>query len=570
MPKIKFYRGLKANLPVLDEATPAFTTDTEEFFIGSKDGNIKFSNRDDLLAELAGVNANAEIIAARGTYPTLAPRLDNVDTSLTNIATYKEINMAIPFGTTLTALKGDGTDETAALLAALNYVGDNHLTIYIPKNMTVSIDVLTVLNKTNFGIRCEGTIKRLDNSPTIGSSFKLDTCSKFTIYEINFDGNGLNNGCVEGTAYTSAQQYKHSMELSNCSNFKLDKFYVLNPCGDGIYISNGTNNGVFGSVIGHADIKIGRNLMSFINAHDIYIDYFFNDGCGHYDMPGAFDIEPNLSTDVVRNIFVNTMNIRSGGANPLSILQTNSATVENVFIDKAQVTYIGSSNNVCVLISSSDVQINQLKVDGGGLSDIIKVDSITTTSKNVFIRKLSGKNGYRGINLGFTNQVQNVEINATLTNMTFDGVAVWWVKNVKLNVDIDSVGSARYMVNFAPSGSATADTVTISGNLSKRGTGIKAVGTSSASTALLNIILDNLDFTGWATGDKIFGAGLQAIKRKTNCPNLTHQTAIPSGSTDQWVQGDIVWNNGTDNTVAFWRRMTTGAGNVLNTDWKAY
>lgn len=87
MPKIKFYRGLKANLPILDEATPAFTTDTEEFFIGSKDGNIKFSNRDELLAELASVNVDAELIAARGTYPTLGPRLDNVDSQFTGITT---------------------------------------------------------------------------------------------------------------------------------------------------------------------------------------------------------------------------------------------------------------------------------------------------------------------------------------------------------------------------------------------------------------------------------------------------------------------------------------------------
>lgn len=91
MPKIKLYRGLKANLPVLDESTPAFTTDTEEFFIGSKDGNIKFSSRDDLITELSGVNGNAELLAARGSYPTLAPRLDNVDLSLTNMATSKGV-----------------------------------------------------------------------------------------------------------------------------------------------------------------------------------------------------------------------------------------------------------------------------------------------------------------------------------------------------------------------------------------------------------------------------------------------------------------------------------------------
>lgn len=35
-------------------------------------------------------------------------------------------------------------------------------------------------------------------------------------------------------------------------------------------------------------------------------------------------------------------------------------------------------------------------------------------------------------------------------------------------------------------------------------------------------------------------------------------------------KGDIVWNEGTDNTIAFWRRLTTGTTHVLDTDWKAH
>lgn len=489
---------------------------------------------------------------------------------MADLATYKEINAANPLGTTLTALKGDGTDETTSLLNALNYVADNHLTLYIPKNMTVSIDSLSIVNKSNFGIRCEGTIKRLDNSPTVGALIKLDTCSNVVIPELNMDGNGANNGCVAGTAYTSSQEQKHSFVLTNCTNVRIDNFYVLNPSGDGIYIGGNTNNVKIQSVSGHADTQIGRNLVSIVNAQDIFIDTFFNDGIGHYDMPGGLDIEPNNNTDIVRNVFINSINIRSNGTNLLSILATNNSIVENIFIDKAKVTYLGNSNSpYCVLISASDVQINQLKIDGNGYAKLLSLTSKSTQSKNIFIKKVIGKNGYKAIEFGFDGQVQNVEVNGIFTNLTLDGIALYYLKNAKLNVDIDSVGASRYMVNFSP-GTGTIDTVTISGNISKRGTGIKAVGTSATSDKLINIILDNLDFTGWAQGDKIYGAGLQAIMRKTNCPNLTHQATIPSGSNDQWKQGDIIWNNGTDNTVAFWRRLTTGTGNVLNTDWKGY
>lgn len=106
MPKIRFKRGLEANLPTLDEGEPAFTTDTEEFFIGSQTGNIEFAKQSDLnttnanvstntaniatntaaISAIGTINANAELVAARGTYPTLAPRLDNVDSSLADLA----------------------------------------------------------------------------------------------------------------------------------------------------------------------------------------------------------------------------------------------------------------------------------------------------------------------------------------------------------------------------------------------------------------------------------------------------------------------------------------------------
>jgi hypothetical protein len=111
MPKIEFKRGTKDKLPTLDVGEPAFTTDTKEFFIGSDEGNIEFAKQSDLdytnanvankaeqtaldatnaqvtnntntLNNLPNVNANAEVLSARGTFPLLGNRLDNVDASL--------------------------------------------------------------------------------------------------------------------------------------------------------------------------------------------------------------------------------------------------------------------------------------------------------------------------------------------------------------------------------------------------------------------------------------------------------------------------------------------------------
>jgi hypothetical protein len=48
--KIIIKRGLKANLPVLDDGELAFCTDTNELFIGSESGNILLKGTSDGVA----------------------------------------------------------------------------------------------------------------------------------------------------------------------------------------------------------------------------------------------------------------------------------------------------------------------------------------------------------------------------------------------------------------------------------------------------------------------------------------------------------------------------------------
>lgn len=469
-------------------------------------------------------------------------------------------------------VKGDGTNETALLKTAINYAADNHLRLDIPKEMTILIDYMIIANKNNFSIKCDGVIKRLDNAPTTASLIRFDVCSDIHIPNINFDGNALNNGCSETVAYTVNQEQKHTLAFTSCTNVNIDRFYVKNPCGDGIYISTNSKKFTIGKLLGKADARIGRNIISFINAQDVFIDLIDSDGIGHYDMPGGFDIEPNGATEVVKNIFVNNMNIRSGGSNILSVLNTNGATVENVFIDKANIISdsVVNPNPACVILAGQNVTINQLVLDGGSKADLIKVDTWDDTSpktKNITVRKVVGKNGYRGLLLGFNRQVLNVDIKATFTNCGFDGVALFWVKGAKLDLDIDSVKSDRFMINAAP-GAGTLEDITISGNISKRGTGLKAIISNADPAKIINWTLKDLDFTGWTNDTRLYGGGMQGTIRKINCPNLTHMTALPAF--ENYKQGDVVVNVGTDNAVSYWRRLTNGTGNVINTDWKVY
>jgi hypothetical protein len=130
MPRIKLKGGKEANLPVLSEREPAFTTDTKKFFVGSDEGNIELAKKtivDNLIqllqndveaknsARIADIialqgvvdtknnaritdineiatrlnnivnnagNSNIEIVDARGTFPVLRDRLETIESSV--------------------------------------------------------------------------------------------------------------------------------------------------------------------------------------------------------------------------------------------------------------------------------------------------------------------------------------------------------------------------------------------------------------------------------------------------------------------------------------------------------
>jgi hypothetical protein len=60
--KIQFRRGNKINLPILDSGEPGFVLDTEEFYIGKGDKNVKILTQHNLSAG-PGIEYNDGIIS---------------------------------------------------------------------------------------------------------------------------------------------------------------------------------------------------------------------------------------------------------------------------------------------------------------------------------------------------------------------------------------------------------------------------------------------------------------------------------------------------------------------------
>lgn len=200
MPKIRFKRGSEANLPILSEGEPGFTTDSKKLFVGSDEGNIEQAKKDDLnslqvevtdhtnrLDALVLVDANAEMLEARGTFPVLGDRLDDTATQLAEIAT----------NVTSFGAKGDGvTDDTVAIQNALASISSGGI-LFFPKGTYLSGSFTIPRNVRVVGAGQYQTILKLKNG--VNTDFVVFNGARGAGLEnLSIDGNRQNNTAGSG------------------------------------------------------------------------------------------------------------------------------------------------------------------------------------------------------------------------------------------------------------------------------------------------------------------------------------------------------------------------------------
>jgi len=434
----------------------------------------------------------------------------------------------------------DGTTETIILQKAFNFAVLAHANLTILEKNTVVTNNITLNTKDNFGINCKGIMKRPDSSA--GSAIiELISCTNVKIPFLNMDGNALNNGGDEDNPLqASVLEFLHCLRLDTCDNIEIGTFYALNPTGDGLTIVN-TNNVRINILHTKSTKCVGRNSLSIITGINIFVDTLICDNTGHMTMPGGFDIEPSLNTDIVNNVHIGTAYIKSAGTNPFAIMATNNSTVTDIFVDSVNIIKVKKQNtiNKCCIISASNVYINSLQADGAGYDQLLYIGGSSTDKvcDNVNIKLAKGTNvGYSYI--GFEKQVTNLNAKIIIVNSVSGGITITECKDIKLDLDIMSVLAGSYCIN--KSGNKAAENVTITGNISKRGTGAIAMITSVASSYIINWLLDGLDFTSWAQNTRIIGAGFTDNVKKINCANINYLSAKPNF--DIWSVGDIIYN----------------------------
>lgn len=275
---------------------------------------------------------------------------------------------------------GDGvTDDTQAFRDALDYVTANHLTLMSDQGKIYLVDNLVIEGKTNFKLMFKGTLKRPNQLPATNpatSTLKFINCSHFVIDEVHFDGNHLNNNCVEGGIYNGEflQEYRHCLYLNNCRYASIGKVYGKNPSGDVIYINGPSTynlnfdyvEGISVGADGTTPIALGRNTVSICEGHNLSFQIVKSLGVGHVTMPGGFDIEPNWG-EQVSNVYVNYLYVYSSSMSGLGITTKygEGENIKNIEIASAHIENdVVATKRLLVITGSTNVHLRRVFIKG--------------------------------------------------------------------------------------------------------------------------------------------------------------------------------------------------------------
>jgi hypothetical protein len=257
MPKIQFKRGQEANLPVLAEGEPGFTTDSEKLFIGSAVGNVEVAKKehvDEVQTDLQGqidshtdqisqtnsrfddlqkVDANAEVLAARGTYALLKDRFAANESSLAqNVQQIEDFAVSID----IFPIQIPEVDDTARIQRTIDYVSSayNYGTIYFPKGLYTCSGQLTLKK----GVNLKGT--GFQSFSEI--NFESRSCAMIKYTGGNtlfaFDASAVYNNTIEGIAFHGNNTALSMINITNPNGILTIKENYFVYCKKGIIVDD--------------------------------------------------------------------------------------------------------------------------------------------------------------------------------------------------------------------------------------------------------------------------------------------------------------------------------------------
>jgi len=473
---------------------------------------------------------------------------------------------------TIANTAADGvTDDTLVIQQTID--ANKGGMILIPANSTFAGVLLSGSSYNDTTIVCQGEVNLLPNGSVTKYGIFLQACANVTVY---LDMNGNRTSMVQ-------DEHIQCVAIAGCTNCAVVG-KVREIRGDGVYISrNGAtqNLDITVDIRGYNSSSDGRNLVSVISCQGLKIRAWSWDIGGNVNSvnePGGVDLETNATGDSIHDFDVEVFAYSSAHAtNLLGVLGlevTGGQRDYNIYNGRVKATLrsYASAPNMGNFARCRGVTWDLDIAGYGSPADGMEMDSCDNCSGH-----LKARNTIHALIVGFADIINTCNIDLDVIGCGGSSQQSVWLNSHAgchftgiIGEAMASSGPAVYFSNNGAGGvqDNTYEIVITSANNNlpsayqqQGGHAITftrcAVRGGSLSSFIASAGLANA-FNGTFTG--LNRIGVHGLNQLASIPTL--------GS---WTQGDYVANTApvlaTGKVTTGWSRLTTGTGNVLNTDW---
>lgn len=437
--------------------------------------------------------------------------------------------------------QGDGlADDTTAINAAITAAMSRRRRLYFPPGSYVVSSSIEIRGATGFRLEMDGRLVRGDASSRV-ALLRIVDCVDFEARAIRTDGNAANNG-FEGYGVDEA---KHDVRVDNCTGLTIGFLDSVNPAGDSLYISGGlgvlTQRAQIGMVSSVSDAFTGRNAVTIIKGKDLQFGSILSINTGHpgeaegrrISMPSGLDLEPNLPSDVIEDVTVDSLVVKGAGGVGIGMVSHYGQTIRRISIGQVLSEKLPgalAAARAAILRGVESVTIGSLRHTGDGRGSGILIDASSDISLDLHVANVR----LAGIVLGPTSAVRDFTITGTLRNVSGHGVLVYEASDGRFDGTIKDHGSSHAALYKDSRGRS--ERITFAGDWARASRGrhlVQANGTTA------DWVLGGVRADGWPSGTRLQGPYAGDILA-LNCPGLNVGTAAPSA--DSWKRGTTVIN----------------------------
>jgi len=438
---------------------------------------------------------------------------------------------------------GNGVaDDTTALQSAITAAISRRADLFIPQGTYMVSNTLTIGSVAGFRLHMAGRIKRVNAAVNRVCLIELVDCTDFYASVIRTDGNVATNGADGFTV----DQAKHDLVLTNCTGVRIGLLDSVNPAGDSLYVRGGTGinqNVQIDTVSSISDGLTGRNAVSIIKGRRLQFGKILSINTGHpgqvsgpaqTPMPGGFDIEPNVATDIVEDVSVDSLIVETAGSAGFSIMSAFGQIIKRVtvgqVVSEKLAGALGASTGG-IIRGCSNVRVGSIRHIGGGVATGFAVTDADDVQIDLRLTNVTGA----GLNIGSTATVTNFKITGSIRTTAAHCVVIYAADGGEIDMTLRDAATGYAALSKNAGG--TSSQVRFRGDWSKGTTGTWMVNLAAAVTGW---ILDGVRAEGWGSSFRLSGASAATVAT-LNCPGLNFLVAAPNN--DGWKAGTIVWNS---------------------------